>query len=377
MADFDIIIIGGGIAGASTAAFASAQARVLILEAEAQVGYHTTGRSAAFFSESYGGANVQPLSIASKSFLFHPPAGFADSPLLCPRGALHVARPGERAQAEALLRDYGPLAPALHMVNKADVDALAPMLKADWAESGVYDPACMDIDVHALHQGFLRQARHHGAQLITSARVAALQKDGPDWRAKTSAGVFSAPVVVNAAGAWGDALAALVGLPPLGLQPMQRTIITFAPTGYAVSPTSPLVLDVAGTFYFKPDGHIVWASPSDETPVAAADVQADELTVAITADRIQAATRYHIPHISRRWAGLRTFAPDRAPVFGFDPRAHGFFWCVGQGGFGIQTSVAAGMLCAALLGGAPLPEALLATGITTGRYAIDRLLHAR
>jgi D-arginine dehydrogenase len=372
MSDFDIIIIGGGIAGASTAAFASQQARVLILEAESHVGYHTTGRSAAFFSESYGGPAVQPLSVASKPFLFSPTAGFSETPLVQPRGALHVARKGQQAHVDALLRDYGKLAPNLHAIGKAEVDALAPMLKSDWAESGLYDPACKDIDVDGLHQGFLRAARKLGAQVITDARVTALQRERGAWHVTTATAHYSAAVVVNAAGAWGDALAKLANLPPIGLQPMLRTIITFAPSGFAVDPAAPLVLDIGEQFYFKPDGTSVWASPSDETPVLAADVQADELTVAITADRIETATRFLIPLILRRWAGLRTFAPDRAPVFGFDPRAPGFFWCVGQGGFGIQTSVASGMLCAAQLAGSSLPDPLVAAGISEDRYSVRR-----
>jgi D-arginine dehydrogenase len=375
VSDTDVIIIGGGIAGASTACFLSPHSRVLVLEAESHVGYHTTGRSAAFFSESYGGAAVQPLSIASKAFLFTPPEDFADVSLVRPRGALHVVQQNQQDAAKAMLRDYGSLAPNLHMVGKAEVDRLAPMLKPDWAVLGVYDPECQDIDVDALHQGYLRQARKHGAQLITSAPVTRLMRDNGNWRVTTGAGSFTAPVIVNAAGAWGDTIAALAGLPPIGLQPLLRTIIAFAPSGFVVQPNSPLVLDVEEKFYFKPDGTNIWASPADETPAVAGDVQPDELTVAITVDRLEKATRYHIPAIARRWAGLRTFAPDRAPVFGFDPRAQGFFWCVGQGGFGIQTSAASGMLCASQIAGSPLPDCLRAASLTAERYGIRQFSH--
>jgi D-arginine dehydrogenase len=374
MSDADVIIIGGGIAGASTACFLSPHARVMILEAEAHVGYHTTGRSAAFFSESYGGPAVQPLTVASKAFLFHPPEGFTDVPLVRLRRALHVARQDQQQAAQTMLREYGPLAPNLHMVGKAEVDSLAPMLKSDWAMSGVYDPDCQDIDVDALHQGYLRQARQKGAQLFTNAPVIALSRDHIGWRVSSRAGSFTAPIIVNAAGAWGDAIAALACLPSIGLQPLLRTIITFSPTGFPVQATAPLVLDVDGQFYFKPDGLNIWASPADETPTVASDVQPDELTVAITVDRLEKATRYAIPAISRRWAGLRTFTPDRAPVFGFDPRAPGFFWCVGQGGFGIQTSAAAGMLCAAQLAGMAVPENLQAYDVNAKRYGLGRLL---
>jgi D-arginine dehydrogenase len=374
MTEADVIIIGGGIAGASVASFLSPHARVLILEAEAHVGYHTTGRSAAFFSESYGGAAVQPLSLASKAFLFAPPKEFSPVALVRPRGALHVVRRDQQAAASALMRDYAPLSPMLHIVDKAMVDRLAPMLKPDWAVSGVYDPECQDMDVDALHQGFLRRARIAGAQLIVDARVTGLLRDGAGWQVHTAAAHYRAPVIVNAAGAWGDHIAAMAGLPSISLQPMRRTIITFAPSGFAVDPASPLVLDVEDQFYFKPDGHTIWASPADEAPLPACDVQADELTVAMTADRVQTATQYKITTIQRRWAGLRSFAPDRAPVYGFDHRAPGFFWCVGQGGFGIQTSVAAGELCAAQIAGRPLPDKMLALGITAARYAPQRFM---
>ncbi len=372
MNHIDVIIIGGGIAGASTACFLSPRARVLILEAEAHVGYHTTGRSAAFYSESYGGAAVQPLSLASKSFLFEPPVGFADVPLVRPRGALHVARADQQDAADALLRDYGPMSPDLHRIGKAEVEKLAPMLKPNLAVSGVYDPGCKDIDVNALHQAYLRRALAHGAQLITDAPVTSLTREAGIWHVVAGPHRYKAPIIVNAAGAWGDSVAAMAGVTPIGLQPLLRTIITFTPTGFAVNPASPLILDVGGQYYFKPDGQTIWASPADETPVVAGDVQPDELTVAIVADRLQAATRYVIPTIARRWAGLRSFAADRAPVFGFDPRALGFFWCVGQGGFGIQTSAAAGMLCAAQLAGTALPDDLLACGISAARYSVER-----
>jgi D-arginine dehydrogenase len=374
MSDFDVIIIGGGIAGASLACFLSPHAKILILEAEAHVACHSTGRSAAFFSESYGGPVVQPLTIASKDFLFSPPSGFADAPLVRPRGALHIARYDQQDVATNMFNAYAKLSPNLHRIDKAAVDQLAPMLKPEWAISGIFDPDCNDIDVDILHQGYLRQARQHGAKLLTNAPVRGLLREGAHWQVATAQGQFSSAVVVNAAGAWGDRVGALAGLPAIGLTPMQRTIIVFSPSGYPVSPNAPLILDVGETFYFKPDGANIWASPSDETPVLAGDVQPDEITIAIAADRIENATRYHIPSISRRWAGLRTFAPDRAPVFGFDSRAQGFFWCVGQGGFGIQTSAAAAMLCAAQIAGHLIPDTLTQSGVSAARYAIQRFL---
>jgi D-arginine dehydrogenase len=376
MTDFDVIIIGGGIAGASLACFLSPHAKILILEAESHVACHSTGRSAAFFSESYGGPVVQPLTIASKDFLFSPPTDFADAPLVRSRGALHVARQDQQNIAADMFNAYAKLSPNLRRLDKAEVDQLAPMLKPDWAIAGIFDPECKDIDVDILHQGYLRRARKNGAMLITSAPVTALSRRAAHWQVTTSAGQYSSSVVVNAAGAWGDKIAAIAGIPAIGLIPMQRTIIVFSPNGYPVDPNAPLVLDVGETFYFKPDGGNIWASPSDETPVSAGDVQPDEITIATAADRIENATHYRIASISRRWAGLRTFAPDRSPVFGFDSRAPGFFWCVGQGGFGIQTSAAAAMLCTAQIAGQPLPDILTQSGVSAERYAIQRFLNS-
>lgn len=354
----DIAIIGAGIAGASLAYWLSPQANTFVLEAESHAGYHTTGRSAAFFTETYGGPEIQPLTAASKAFLAAPPDGFSATPILTPRGALYIAQAHQRDALDRLETTYRARAPHFHRISAEETAQRAPMLKSGWAVAGLYDPQCQDIDVHALHSGFLRDAQRKGAQLLTANPVHKVTHTGQGWMIETPTTTIQARILVNAAGAWGDALANLAGAAPLGLHPLRRTVMSFTPQEWPVDRTAPLILDVEDRFYFKPDGQDIWASPADETPCPPSDVQPDEETIALAAARIEEATRYRIGHIRRRWAGLRTFAQDRIPVFGFDPDTPDFFWCVGQGGAGIQTSVAAGALCAALICQTSMPDFL-------------------
>jgi D-arginine dehydrogenase len=364
----DILIIGAGMAGASVAWHLRGRARVLLIEQEAFAGYHATGRSAAFYVETYGGPGVQPLSTASKSFLFGPPDNFSDASIVEPRGALHIARDDHQTALSAMYDTFKTSIPALARFSRSETVAIAPMLKPAWAASALYDPDCMDMNVAALHAGYVR-----GAEVHANEKAISITRQSDIWHVETGASEIEAPVIVNASGAWGDDIAALAGVMPLGLTPCRRTIVAFKPDNMAVNPHAPLVLDRDDTFYFKPDGEDIWASPADETPYPACDVQADELDVALALDRVESATTYQIRTVKRKWAGLRTFAPDRLPVYGFDSQAPGFFWCVGQGGWGIQTAPAAGQLCAALLLEQPLPDVLLASGVTASRYAPARL----
>ncbi len=359
----DIIIVGAGIAGASVAWHLNNRARVILLEQESSPGYHTTGRSAAFYAETYGGPGVQPLSSASKAFLFNPPADFSEAALVKPRGALYMARQDQVPLLENQYQRFKAATPALRFLSSSEIQNLAPMMHRDWCEAALYDPDCKDMDVAAIHAGYLRKM-----DVRTGARVQHIEKTASGWKLLTAAGTYFAKTLVNAAGAWGDDIARLAGAQSIGLEPRRRTIITFQPD-IQVNPAAPLILDAAEDFYFKPDGSDIWASPGDETLDLPGDVQPDELDVAITIDRIERATRYKIKTIKRKWAGLRTFAPDRLPVYGFDPAAPDFFWCAGQGGWGIQTAPAAGGLCAALLLGDPLPHELQKWGITSQRYA--------
>jgi D-arginine dehydrogenase len=360
----DVLIIGAGIAGASIAWHLLGRTNVILLDQEAHAGYHTTGRSAAFYAELYGGPDIQPLTTASKEFLFHPPAGFSDAPLVSPRGAIYAAREKQLPVLDQMHDDFRQITPELRFLVQAERDGLLPMMKPLWKAAALYDPVCRDLNVAAIHAGFLR-----GQTLHLNARVLKIERQAGMWHVECTMGSYQAKTLVNAAGAWGDEIAARAGVAPIGLQPRRRTIIAFTPVGEKVDPHAPLVLDADEEFYFKPEGVDIWASPADETLMPACDVQPDEIDIAITVDRIERATNYKIETIKRKWAGLRTFAPDRLPVYGFDPHVPGFFWCVGQGGWGIQTAPAAGQLCAALILNEDIPGHLARHGITADRYA--------
>ena len=355
----DIAIIGAGIAGASLAYFVVRHGggSVILIEAEDTPGYHTTGRSAAFWEPTYGGAGVVPLSAASRAFFDAPPPGFAERPLLSPRGALHIAAPGDDralAMLAADLAGFGVATEALDAVAMAHF----PIVGGGWERGGLLEPDCHDIDVAALHAGFLAGARRAGVTLLTNARVTAMRRLSPSdggqdsWHLATTGGDVTARVVVNAAGAWGDAVAALAGASPLGLTPLRRTMVVLD-IDPAPPADLPVVFDAAGSFYFKPDAGRLWLSPHDEIADVARDVAPEELDIAIAIDRFERATTARVRRVERSWAGLRTFSPDRNPAYGFDASDPGFFWCVGQGGFGIQTAPAAGDLAARLLLGLP------------------------
>ncbi len=365
---YDVAIVGAGMAGASLAAEIAGRASVLLLEAEERPGYHSTGRSAAFWSESYGGPLVQPLTTASGPFLSDPPADFAAASFLTVRGAVHVAdKAGENA-LDSLAEEFAASDVPLRGMDRAALAAAIPDLRPGW-DRGLAEPSCADIDVAALHQAYLRRATAAGAHLATDARLEEAAF-GSMWRIETKAGIFAADKLVNAAGAWADDVAERAGVMPIGIQPYRRTIAQLR-----VDPPAPddlpLVIDALGRFYFKPEaGGRLWLSPHDETPCDPGDCAAEEIDVAVAIDRLEQVTDWRVERVERRWAGLRSFAPDRLPVYGFDPRQPAFFWCAGQGGFGIQTAPAAAKLAAGLLlGAAPDP---LAAHIDPAPYAAGR-----
>lgn len=339
---FDVAIVGAGMAGASLAAELAGEASVLLLEAEDQPGYHSTGRSAAFWAESYGGPFIQPLTSASGPFLEH--RGF-----LRPRGALHLAdADADGLAALAALEAQQGAEVAFERLGRDRLEALVPGLRAGWA-TGLLEPSCADIDVAALHAFYLAQARRGGAKLVTRAEVRALRRKGGGWIVETAAGAFAADLVADAAGAWADRVAVLAGAVPVGLQPYRRTLVQLR-VDPPVPPDLPLVIDARERFYFKPEaGGRLWLSPHDETPCDPCDCAPEELDVALAIDRLERVVDWKAERVERSWAGLRSFAPDRRPVYGHDPRLPGFFWCAGQGGFGIQTAPAAAKLAAALL----------------------------
>lgn len=330
----DVAIIGAGMAGASLAAALAGAARVLILEAESQPGYHATGRSAAFWSESYGGPLIQPLTSASGPLL---------APFLKPRGAIHLADARGQATLDALAVKFPDL--GLRLLDRAALEQAIPGLRPGW-DRGLAEPSCADIDVAALHAACLK-----GQPLVTHAKLIGAERKGR-WRIETSAGSYEADILVNAAGAWADAVALMSGERPLGIRPYRRTLAQLR-IDPPVPADLPLIIDAAERFYFKPEaGGRLWLSPHDETPSDPCDCAPEEIDVALAIDRLERVVDWRVEAVERKWAGLRSFAPDRLPVYGFGPRGNGFFWFAGQGGFGIQTAPAAAALAAALLTGA-------------------------
>jgi D-arginine dehydrogenase len=363
MQSADVLIVGAGMAGASAAYFLAPHLRVLLLEREAQPGYHATGRSAAMYSETYGNATVRAITTASKPFYFKPPQGFAEHPLVTPRGSLIVGTAADQDHLRTVWQDLRNLVPDVQWCTQADILQRVPVLRPEAAHCGVYEPDAMDMDVHAIHQGFLRGAKAAGAQLVCGAGVQRMQRAEGAWRVDTDAGSFVAPIVINAAGAWCDELARLAGVAPVGLVPKRRTAFTAeAPAGCDIGQW-PLVIDAYESFYFKPDAGVLLMSPANEDPMDPQDVQPEELDVAIAVDRIETATTLQIRQVRRKWAGLRSFVADKTPVVGFAPDAPGFFWLAGQGGYGIQTAPAMGELAAALVRGLPVPAAMAALGV--------------
>jgi D-arginine dehydrogenase len=373
MQSTDVLIIGAGMAGASAAYFLAPHRRVVLLEREDQPGYHATGRSAAMYSETYGNATVRALTTASKPFYFDPPKGFSDCALVTPRGSLIVGAATDHTQLRAVWQELRTLVPNVQWWTQAEILQHVPVLRPELAHCGVFEPDAMDMDVHAIHQGFLRGAKAAGAQLVCGAGVQQVHHEAGGWRVDTPAGSFFAPVLINAAGAWCDELAQLAGVVTVGLVPKRRTAFTTeAPAGCDIS-TWPLVIDARETFYFKPDAGVLLVSPANEDPVRAQDVQPEELDVAIAVDRVETATTLQIRQVRSKWAGLRSFVADKTPVVGFAPDTPGFFWLAGQGGYGIQTAPAMGELAAALVQGLPVPADMVALGVREQDLAAGRL----
>lgn len=342
---YDVAVIGAGMAGASLAAEIAPHARVLLAEAEAVPGYHATGRSAAFWEECYGGPAVVPLTLASGPYL-------RELGMLSPRGALYIARARDEVEVDAFMARFATSGVDIEKIGRAALERRLPGVRAEWTLA-ISEPACADIDVAGLHQHYLARARAGGADLRTSARLDAAEREGDGWRLSLGhAGEVRAAVLVNAAGAWADEVAALARARTLRITPYRRTVTQLR---IAPSPPAevPLVLDIAGRFYFKPEHGKLWLSPNDETPSAPCDAAAEELDVAVAIDRFERVVDWRVVAVERRWAGLRSFAPDRLPVYGHDPARAGFFWFAGQGGFGIQTAPAAARLGAQLLLGLP------------------------
>lgn len=371
---FDVAVIGAGMAGASLAWHLAPTARLILLERESQPGYHSTGRSAAMFMETYGTPTIQALTRASRAFLTSPPAGFSEQPLLHPRGVLYIATP---EQKELLEQTYQHLRAQADNVTLIDADACVarvPCLRREQLAGSIVEPDAMDLEVHALHQGFLRGARQAGAQLRCHAHLTGARRQADHWVLTLADGsVVQARQLVNAAGAWADEIAALCGARRVGLEPRRRTAFTFAAPPDMDIQGWPAVVGVAENFYFKPDAGQLLGSPANADPVAPHDVVAEELDVAIGIHEITEATTLAIRRPSHVWAGLRSFVSDGDFVIGWDDACPGFFWLAGQGGYGIQTAPAASALAAALVRGQAVPDELARHGVAAAAVAVQRL----
>ncbi len=372
MQQVDFVVIGGGIAGASAGAELAAHGRVAVLEREDQPGYHTTGRSIALYSRAYGNAAVRALAAGAGPFLADPPAGFTEHRLLSPRGILYFARADQREAVEQAYEAWRRFAPDLSIVDSERARDLVPVFREGYIDSAVFEAGAADIDVGALHQGFIRQLRERGGALVTGAEVTAMERVTGTWRLATPAGDFAAPIVVNAAGAWADDIASLAGVLPAGAIPMRRTVVTFDPPDGMAIDRWPAAIDIDEEFYFKPDAGQLIASPCDETPSPPCDAQPEELDVATAIDRFERATTHTVAQVNRKWAGLRTFAPDRVPIVGPDPDADGLFWLAGQGGVGIMTSPSMARLAASLIVRGDVPADLADFGLTAADVSIAR-----
>jgi D-arginine dehydrogenase len=345
---FDIAIVGAGMAGSSLAAECAPHARVLLIEAEDTPGYHTTGRSAAFWHETIGGPQIYPLTAASGPWL-------AEHGFLSPRGGLHIGREDHRSTAEAFVAEFLAAGARIELIGRARLEEIVPGLRPNWI-IGAWEPECADIDVAAMHQHYLAAARKTGTVLRVRARLDAAECEGGAWRLAWSgaagSGEARAALLVDAAGAWADTVAQLAGAAPLGIQPLRRSMVQLR-VDPAPPEALPLTLSFDEDFYFRPQGGRLWLSPHDETPDVARDAAPEELDIAMAIDRMEQAVDWKVLGLERRWAGLRSFSPDRRPVFGFDAAREGLFWFAGQGGFGIQTAPAAARLGAQLLLGRP------------------------
>jgi D-arginine dehydrogenase len=365
----DFLVIGAGIAGASVAAHLAEVRSVILLEREERPGYHSTGRSAALFTEIYGNETIRALTRASREFLFGTPSGFTEHPLMRPRGCLYIAT---KDQLDALRAFHAlpEVAPATRMLDIEEAHGLCPILRRGYVAGALLEPDCADIDVHALHHGYLRLFKQRDGRLLSGAPVQSIRYDEGGWTVQAGADTLTASTIVNAAGAWADEIAALAGVAPMGLTPCRRTaILVDAPLGAA---NWPFVNDIDEKFYFKPDAGSLFLSPADETPSEPTDAQPEEWDVAAAVDRIEKATTLEVHRLKARWAGLRTFARDRSPVVGYSRAAPSFFWLAGQGGYGIQTSPALSRAAAALALGLELPRELSAEGLDAAAMSPDR-----
>ncbi|WP_242222058.1 NAD(P)/FAD-dependent oxidoreductase [Shinella zoogloeoides] len=372
MQTFDIAIIGGGIAGISLAYFLAPHRSVAVLEQESALGYHSTGRSAAEFTLRDNPPLVNALARASHAFMTTPPEGFAAVPLLIARGSVIFGTHGKEALVRKRFEEATALGVAVEWLDEAALLARAPILNPAYCAAAYFDPSYWDIEVDALLQAYARHARHNGAQILENRAFSSARRIGDKWLIETNGETIAADILVNAAGGWADSVASLSGVAPLGVVPNRRTAVTIdLPEGIDAG-RLPEMNEIEDTFYFKPEGGRLLASPADETPCEPADVQPEELDIAYAAHYVEEATTVQVRRVFSSWAGMRSFAADRLPVVGPAPDEPTFFWLAGQGGYGILTSPALGSLAAALLAGQPVPEPLAREGIGAETFSPAR-----
>ena len=374
MTQADFIIIGGGIAGASTGFWLSPHGRVIVLERESHPGYHSTGRSAALYTAAYGTPQVRALTQASRDFFDAPPAGFCEHPLLTPRGEMTVDFTGDPAELNNQYLSAKATVPQMQLLSADEAFARLPILRREKVFGAIYDPTATDIDTDALHQGYLRGIRRHQGEIHTDCEVLGLTRDSEgQWQVRTGEQTFSAPVIINAAGAWADQLGAMAGAKPLGLVPKRRAAFIFAGPEGLDCHDWPMLVSLDESFYMKPDAGMFLGSPANADPVEPHDVQPEELDIAMGIYQIEQATTLTIRRPIRTWAGLRSFVSDGDLVSGFDPLVPGLFWVAAQGGYGIQTSPAMGQASAALVRGDALPQQLTQFGLSARMLSPSRL----
>lgn len=372
MSHYDVMVIGGGIAGVSIGFELSKTGTVCLLEMESTLAYHTTGRSAATFLETYGGPEIRALTTGSRHFLENLPE-FFEAEVLSPRPLLQFAKQGRGSVIEQLHADVLPLVPDAELLAPEEVAKLFPLVQPGYVERGMYEPGAMEIDVAGLHQGYVRGLRANKGEIVKDAQVVGLTREGDLWEVKTADGeTRSAAAVIDAAGAWGDVVAELAGAKPVGLMPLRRTIFMVNSPEGAGTKDLPIFGDIDQGFYVKPEGAQFLCSPADETPCPPSDAKADQLEIARAIDEINAATTINARSVTTAWAGLRSFVPDRNFVVGPDPDVPGFHWFIGQGGYGIQTAPAAAMAGAALVRGEELPADLVSRGLEAAKLAPHR-----
>ena len=372
----DFLVIGGGVAGLSAAARLARHGRVVVVEAEDALGYHSSGRSVSFSHYGIGNAAVRAMTAWSRPFFEAPPPGFADAPVAREMATIYTASEAQRPALDALATEMAGYTDAVERIGEEHIRALCPVVRTggEHAVEGLYDPTGLKLEASALLQGFARQVRASGGTVLNGRRAARISRNGETWEVETERGeTFAAPILINAAGAWADRIAALAGVAPIGLEPKRRTIIVVdPPAGMAVA-SWPFVHSAGGDFYMLPEAGQLLVSPQDEVDDEPCDAAPEEYDAALAAYQLEQYTTLSVTRIAHRWAGLRSFVADRTPTAGFDAEAPGFFWLAGQGGYGIQTCPAMAAIAEALVTGGPWPEGLAALGVTPERVGPARL----